>query len=189
LSKEYYSSVFSAESPDGAFRALDMFRILCVTRYGFFGVNEINAATENVLNVSMRSGFYHGRPILISANDYSNGLFNGDTGIIWNFNGVLRAVFRGEAGTFREVPCSSLPPHETAYAMTVHKSQGSEFEAVMLVVPPVPPGNLSRELLYTGLTRAREKIIIAGVPEILSRTVGLANRRETGLVERLKAML
>jgi exodeoxyribonuclease V alpha subunit len=131
--------------------------------------------------------FYHGRPLLITENDYGHRLFNGDTGIILTDpdRGTLRACFAAPDGSVRSIPPEFLPQHETAFAMTVHKSQGSEFDRVLLILPPEDKVLLTRELIYTGITRAKESIAVWSDETVFSSAVGRRTERRSGLREAL----
>jgi exodeoxyribonuclease V alpha subunit len=127
---------------------------------------------------------YHGRPIMIVQNEPRAGLFNGDVGVVWHdADGHIRAWFRTEDG-MRSFHPSVLPGHDTVYAMTIHKSQGSEFEAVYLLLPQGQSRVLTRELLYTAVTRARRVLEAygsleawqAGVRHRIQRFSGIGNR-------------
>jgi len=131
--------------------------------------------------------FYHGRPIMVTHNDYRQQLFNGDIGIIlYDQKRVLRAHFMID-NEVREIPIARLPAHETAYAMTVHKSQGSEFEQVCVLLPDEEATILTRELLYTALTRAKQQLMIMADEAIIRSTVANQHTRETGLADILLA--
>ena len=135
------------------------------------------------------SKFYHGRPIMITQNDYTLKLFNGDTGIIFNDPnniGTVKAYFRENGNSTRSFHPSTLPEHETVYSMTIHKSQGSEFDNVMLVLPENESPVLTRELLYTAVTRTKEKIRIIGSEKIVSYAVSRNIERRSGLKDMLK---
>lgn len=126
--------------------------------------------------------WYRGRPVMIKVNHYGLQLFNGDTGIAWpDTDGRLWVWFLRQDGTIRKVAPSGLPDHETAYAITVHKSQGSEFAEVLLVLPQAESRVLNRELIYTGITRAREKLTVFGDMELLAAGVGRTIVRFSGL--------
>ena len=126
-----------------------------------------------------------GRPVIVLHNDYRAGLFNGDTGICFTgADGHLRIWFRTETGLQTLLP-SAMPAHETAYAMTVHKSQGSEFNRVLLILPDRDSPLLTRELLYTAITRGREKVEIWGRKSIFVSGVKRRIKRTSGLAEAL----
>jgi exodeoxyribonuclease V alpha subunit len=159
-----FSAYTKATDPLQALAALAQFRILCALREGPFGVSGLNQLTEEILEeaglIRLSGPWYSRRPILITRNDYNLKLFNGDIGIILPEGGTSepRAFFPGPDNTLRQFLPLRLPEHETAYALTVHKSQGSEFDRVLLLLPDRESPVLSRELLYTGLTRARKTV-------------------------------
>ena len=185
--------VIKASSYEIALQLLDHFRILCALRKGPFGTMGINSVIENKLvkmdHIDPASKFYHGRPIMITQNDYSLKLFNGDTGIIFNDpdkKGETKAYFKENDNSIRSFHPSTLPEHETVYAMTIHKSQGSEFDNVMLVLPENESPVLTRELLYTAVTRTKEMIQILGSEKIISYAVSRNIERRSGLKDMLK---
>ncbi len=174
-----------------AFAYLDSFRILCALREGPTGAVAVNMIVEEALwgNRLPVTGSRHtkGRPILITRNDYDLQLFNGDVGLLWpdEKDATLYAWFRAPDGSLQKVRPHRLPPHETAYAMTVHKSQGSEFDEVSLIIPPEDSRVLTRELVYTAVTRARSHVEIWGSAELLETAVSRPTRRTSGLYDRL----
>ncbi len=162
------------------------FRVLCALREGPYGVSGLNRLIEKALAASgliRPSGLhYHGRPVLVTANDYAMNLFNGDIGLVLrDENGELGCFFPGPGAALRKVSVARLPEHETAYAMTVHKSQGSEFSKVALVLPPGDSPVLTRELLYTGITRAREHLDLWASPGVIASAVARRTERISGL--------
>jgi exodeoxyribonuclease V alpha subunit len=168
------------------------FRILCALRSGPFGVTGINARVEKMLAleglVPASGSFYPGKPILVTRNDYQVNLFNGDMGIIMpdrEDGGVLKAFFPDGGAHVKALPLTRLPPHETAYAMTVHKAQGSEFDETLLILPPHPSPLVTRELLYTGITRARRRCTLWCSEETLRSAVATRLERTSGLREKL----
>ncbi len=169
-------------------QAFDTFRILCAVREGDWGVAGINQAIEQFLiqkSYLKRSGeWYVGRPVMVTRNDYGMGVFNGDIGITLpdsSRSGSLRVYFP-DGESCRSVLASRLPNVETAFAMTVHKSQGSEFSHVALALPPNLNPGLTRELLYTGITRARTAFtLLTPDPEVFSRAIQQKTRRASGL--------
>ncbi len=168
------------------------FRVLCALREGPFGVGAINRLIEKILAekglIRSESLHYHGRPVLVTSNDYTVRLFNGDIGFILQdeLDGELRAFFPGPDGTVRRISLVRLPEHETAFAMTVHKSQGSEFSRVVLLLPPKDSPVLTRELVYTGITRASRRLDIWAGPEIFATAVHRRTERMSGLKDLLK---
>jgi len=143
------------------FELFDSFRVLCALRRSIWGVEWLNRIIEGILKeeglITSRGTWYEGKPLLITRNDYRTGLFNGDVGIVLAHpNGEgMRAFFREPKGSIRHFFLPHLPPYEVAYAMTVHKSQGSEFDRVLIVLPEEDNPLLTRELIYTALTRAK----------------------------------
>jgi exodeoxyribonuclease V alpha subunit len=187
--KAGFRDFLKASDPLAALAALARFRILCALREGPFGVAGLNQATEDILEESglirPSNPWYARRPIMITRNDYNLKLFNGDIGLLLpdGDSGEPRAFFPGPDNTLRKFLPLRLPEHDTAYAMTVHKSQGSEFDRVLLILPERESPVLSRELLYTGITRARtsvelwfdEKVFRAALARRVTRTSGLCD--------------
>jgi exodeoxyribonuclease V alpha subunit len=185
-----FKDYLSAANPLEAIRAFGQFRILCAVRHGPYGVENLNRMVEEILSeaglICADDRFYPGRPVMIVRNDYNLRLFNGDIGFVRaNEAGELRACFAGADQTLREVMPLRLPEHETAFAMTVHKSQGSEFERVLLILPRKDSPVLSRELVYTGLTRASRAVELWTEREIFASAVRRKISRRSGLREAL----
>jgi exodeoxyribonuclease V alpha subunit len=183
----------AAEAGDaaGALRALSAFRLLCAHRRGPYGVAAWTAQIERWLAEAV-TGFdatateYAGRPLLITENDYELGLVNGDSGVVVRGGGEgrLTAVFERDRELIHFAP-SRLESAETLHAMTIHKSQGSQFEAAAVLLPNSNSRILTRELLYTAVTRARRRLILVGSEESLRAAVERPVARATGLRERL----
>jgi exodeoxyribonuclease V alpha subunit len=194
---EGYSEYLNARDPLKALELFNRFKILCAVRFGALGVNEINRLAEETLvknNLIERLHsptfpWYRGRPVLITRNDYRLDLFNGDIGIAMpapELNSKdLYVYFAGVPGEVRRFHPYRLPEHETAYAMTVHKSQGSEFDTVLFIFPNQDYPVLTRELLYTGMTRAKRRISIWGTEKIIERTILRRIERTSGLKDAL----
>ncbi len=169
LIEKYYLPLFSCASVAEAFQLFTNFRVLCATRVGEQGVDYINELITSLLvkkgGIRSNQALYAGRPIIISENNYHQGLYNGDIGFLWkNESGHLMAVFEDNSNEqdYRWIMTSKLPHFETVYAMTIHKTQGSEFAHVAMILPNQKDNRLlSRELLYTGITRAKNHISIA----------------------------
>lgn len=185
-------SYLKTVDPAEAFERFSAFRILSPLREGPYGVQAINLLVEEILEVEgcikKDRPWYKGRPVLITKNDYQLRLFNGDVGIILpdpKNQDDLRAFFPAEEGTLRSLPPLRLPAHETVYAMTVHKSQGSEFDRVLIVLPDRDAPLLTRELIYTALTRAKGRIEIWGKEEVFRAAVARRIERTSGLRDRL----
>ena len=149
-------------------KSFNEFSVLCAVREGPFGVTQLNAHIEKALGFTA-TAWYVGRPVMVTRNDYALELMNGDVGIcLPGADGVLRVAFPSLGGNVRWIVPSRLDSVETVFAMTVHKSQGSEFHHVLLVVPAHDSPVLTRELVYTGLTRAKENLTLwAPRPEVL----------------------
>ena len=183
--------MLDAANAAGALAALGRFRVLCALRRGPFGVLGLNHFIEEILRDAGKlpevGPWYRGRPVMITRNDYSLKLFNGDVGVIWPdpTTGQPRAWFPEEMGGVRAVLPLRLPEHETAFAMTVHKSQGSEFAEVLLLLPDRPSPVLSRELIYTGLTRASERAEVWFTEPVLRDAIAQRATRTSGLREKL----
>jgi len=187
----FFSPLFKARSAPAALQELGKRRILCTLREGPSGVDGINALTETLFrrqgDISAGERCYRGMPIIILRNDYNLGLFNGDTGIAWpDHHGMLQAWFPQAEDAIRPISLARLPPWQTSYAITVHKSQGSEFGEVLLLLPPEDVPILSRELLYTGITRARDALTVYGRKELLVRAVERRVVRYSGLEDKLR---
>ncbi len=190
---EAFRPYLQETDPAAALAALQKFRILCALRHGPFGVENLNAVVEEILfGVGLllpKPGWYPGQPIMITQNDYNLGLFNGDSGIVLTdpeAEGELRAFFVSSEGKIRRYLPSRLPAHETAFAITVHKSQGSEFEQVLLLLPDKDSPLLTRELLYTGMTRARRRVAIWASENILRAAIARPVNRSSGLRDALQ---
>ncbi|MEA3221503.1 exodeoxyribonuclease V subunit alpha [Immundisolibacter sp.] len=183
--------LFETVDPATALARLGEFQVLTALREGAFGVSGVNAVIERALQrrglIRAQAAHYPGRPLLIGSNDYALGLFNGDLGLLLpDPAGALRAWFTGPEGTPRALAPSRLPAHESAYALTVHKSQGSEFTRVLLILPPQPSPLLTRELIYTALTRAREGVTVWGSEATLAAAIGRRLERDSGLGDALR---
>ncbi|MBA3891487.1 MAG: exodeoxyribonuclease V subunit alpha [Gemmatimonadaceae bacterium] len=178
-----------AATSEVALQRLGAFRILCAVREGPRGVAGINDEIERWLRSRgkiTRAQWYRGRPVLVTANDPATGLYNGDVGVVRIQDG--RAVVHFMAGgSLRAIPTSRMPAHATAWAMTVHKAQGSEFDSVHLVLPDVDNRVLARELIYTGVTRARTSVTIHGPASVLRAAIGRVTTRASGLEASLRS--
>ncbi|HSQ72978.1 MAG TPA: exodeoxyribonuclease V subunit alpha, partial [Rubrivivax sp.] len=172
--------------------AFDRFRLLCAVREGEWGAAGLNLAVERALVatglLSRQGDWYEGRPVMVTRNDPGLGVFNGDIGIALRplAPGAPLRVHLRNGDSLRSVAVSRLSGVETAFAMTVHKSQGSEFEHTALVLPPEPGRVLTRELVYTGVTRARQFFTLACArPPALAAALAQRTRRASGLSEML----
>jgi exodeoxyribonuclease V alpha subunit len=181
--------------------AFNRFQLLCALRHGPYGVDGLNQLIAEALHarglIESSIGWYEGRPVMVTRNDYSLGLTNGDVGICLRLpddNGRMRLVVAflahaipgASTGTrIRQVLPSRLGEVSTTYAMTVHKSQGSEFEHTALILPAEANLLLTRELLYTGITRARRWFSLLGSQAVIAHASRQRTRRYSGLAERL----
>ena len=163
-------------------KSFNEFSVLCAVREGPFGVAQLNAHIEKALGFTA-TAWYVGRPVMVTRNDYALELMNGDVGIcLPGPDGVLRVAFPSLGGNVRWIVPARLDSVETVFAMTVHKSQGSEFHHVLLVVPVHDSPVLTRELVYTGLTRAKENLTLwAPRPEVLLQACNRRVLRSGGL--------
>lgn len=191
----YLSLVSEGASPDIILNAFNQYRLLCALREGPFGVTGLNERIEMLLHrqrfirrpTNSYQREYIGRPIMIQRNDSTLGLFNGDIGIMLNNDeGEMKAFFQLPDGTLKAIQPSRLPQHETAYVMTVHKSQGSEFAHTALVLPSQFSSVVSRELLYTALTRAKQKLSLYACEYIVKMAIQTRIQRRSGLVDKLR---
>ncbi|MDY6880041.1 MAG: exodeoxyribonuclease V subunit alpha [Thermodesulfobacteriota bacterium] len=182
-----------AQDPEEALFLFGRFSVLSAVRRGPYGVSALNRVVERILEdenlIRREKPWYRGRPVMVTTNDYDLGLYNGDIGVILPdplSEGRLQVFFLSPGGAVRKFSPIRLPAHETVYAMTVHKSQGSEFDEVLLVLPDRPSPVLTRELIYTGLTRAREKVSVWGRPSVFLFGVSRRTRRRSGLRDVLR---
>ncbi|QHM74358.1 RecBCD enzyme subunit RecD [Mixta theicola] len=193
--EEYLTLLQRGAAPEEVLAAFSRYRLLCALREGPFGVAGLNERIERLLLKLRRirrplaqSRWYIGRPVMIARNDSALGLFNGDIGVAMNDAGnTLKVYFPLPDGSIKAVQPSRLPPHDTAWAMTVHKSQGSEFDHTALVLPNHYLPVLTRELVYTAITRARRQLTLYTDRQIFARAVAVRTQRRSGLVERLSA--
>ncbi|KPF67990.1 hypothetical protein IP84_11890 [beta proteobacterium AAP99] len=173
--------------------ALGRFRVLCAQRQGAKGVTRLNqlarrllAQSQNVPMPAIAAERLVGEPVMLQANDYALELFNGDVGVLLpDEAGQLQGVFERSDGRLLHVPQARLTRSDTAFAITVHKSQGSEFDAVMVVMPEAPGPLATRELLYTALTRARLRVLVSGSDAVLRHAIATPGSRLGGLPDRL----
>ncbi|QMV15272.1 exodeoxyribonuclease V subunit alpha [Vibrio spartinae] len=167
-------------------------RLLCAIRDGDFGVTGVNQRVERALSrhqliCKNDEPWYEGRPVMITRNDHHLELYNGDIGICMRDpqDERLKVYFEQFDGHVRGFLPSRIPQHETAYAMTIHKSQGSEFDFTLLLLPPDHTPLLTRELVYTGITRARKQLALFTSPKILQAAVRVKTQRVSGLREKM----
>ncbi len=189
----------SGASAGNVFEAFNRFQSLVALRQGPYGVEQVNQRTERLLQAAglldtraSASGWYAGRPVMISRNDYDLGLYNGDIGIalpVTDEQGkqTLKVAFPDADGGVRYLLPSRLPAHETAFAMTVHKSQGSEFDHLCLLLPEQWQSVITRELIYTAITRAKKTFSLFGGTACWQQGLNTRVLRASGLREALWA--
>jgi exodeoxyribonuclease V alpha subunit len=187
--RDGYVRYARADSPEEALAGLAEFRVLSPLRSGAYGIDNLNRICQGALVPGRTGGGDVSRPmpVMITGNNYELGLFNGDTGVVLESDGSPAVWFENPEGGLRRLSVLRLPPYESAFAMTVHKSQGSEFDRVLLILPDHLSEVLSRELLYTAVTRARCSLEIWGTEEVFRQSVERRTLRESGLCERLTA--
>lgn len=192
---EYLTLIKNGASVGQVHHAFAQYQLLAAVRKGPYGVNELNNKIEQTLskrcliNITMsQSRHYVGLPIMISQNDYQLGLFNGDIGILMlDDKHVLKAMFISDDGQIRDFFPARLPAHEKVYVMTIHKSQGSEFAHTALVLPPLQDASagINRQLVYTGITRAKNKLDMIVQRPMLLDAMKKTVSRSSGLYQRL----
>ncbi len=186
VAETHFKPALNAASADAALTQLNRFRLLAAERKGAFGAEGLNARVETLLGVPTGDTWYRGRPVLITENDYELGLFNGDFGLAWPAeDGRLMVWMAGTGDALRAVSPARLPAHETCYALTVHKAQGSEFDRIALVLPPRESAVTTRELLYTAVTRARKDVELWAEETALRPAIAPRIPRASGLAARL----
>ncbi|MCG6912214.1 MAG: exodeoxyribonuclease V subunit alpha [Deltaproteobacteria bacterium] len=193
----HYGRLSAMRHPAEALAGLDRFKILCAINHGRYGVEAVNGRAEAVLErlhpIAYRRGrasanWYHGQPVMIRKNDHRLELYNGDLGIVMQdpaSNSGLSVYFAGGESGIRRFAPHRIPEHETAYAMTIHKSQGSEFDEVLLLLPEKDSPVLTRELIYTGITRARQNLSILCSQSAISLAVSRRIERRSGLGDKI----
>jgi exodeoxyribonuclease V alpha subunit len=160
--------------------------VLCALREGPLGVQALNRVVAGP--VSRGAPHWPGQPLMVLRTEPTLGLFNGDIAIVLReseTSAALQAWFQQSDGTLRAVPVARLPPHETAFASTVHKAQGSEFDEVLVLPGPATSRVLTRELLYTAVTRARRRAVLAGSAALLADGAAQRTLRHGGLAARI----
>jgi exodeoxyribonuclease V alpha subunit len=187
-----YAPFLKAESARSASDALGAYRVLCAHRTGPFGVEALNPLLERAFDeeglLRPNGRWYSHRPVLVVENDYAVLLYNGDVGVVFPDEDdarVSRVHFVTADKKERRMAPSRLPRHETVFAMTVHKAQGSEFDEVAVVLPDTATKVLTRELVYTAVTRPRKRVAIFGSVDVFREAVKRPIERASGLHERL----
>lgn len=190
-----YLSLIKQNKPfEEVYSAYGQFQVLCANRNGEHSVAFINQACEQKLleqkQIDYAGSWYSGRPIMIMENHPALGLYNGDIGICmpdYVEKGRLMVFFSGADGTIKKYLPARMPRVETAFAMTIHKSQGSEFDEILIVLPSTLNPILTKELLYTAITRAKQTVQILADHAIFSKTVQQKIERVTGLIDKLQS--
>ena len=191
------TAINNEEDVDKLLQTFNEFQLLSPVRDGAYGINELNVKIEarlarHQLILLNQGTWYVGRPIMIISNDHSQQLFNGDIGIVLpplegdSQLAQNRVYFKMADGTIKSFLPSRLPEHETVYAMTIHKSQGSEFNDVVLAIPPKWTPLLTKELVYTGITRAKKSVEIFANVGILQKAALTKTQRFSGLAQALE---
>jgi exodeoxyribonuclease V alpha subunit len=184
---ERYRGLLTEPDPLDRLRRLGAFRVLCAHRRGPAGSARIGRAVEELLTsrgaISTAGEWYDGRPVLVTSNDYQLDLWNGDTGLtcLDRDSGRLEVCFPTADAGLRPINPSRLVRYETAFATTVHKAQGSEFDEVAVVLPPRISPVVTRELLYTAVTRARQRVTVYGTRELVAAAIRARTVRFSGL--------
>ncbi len=180
-----FEAVRDADDPAQALQRAGALRVLAALRRGPFGAEDWNAWCAAELGA--RQEHFHGRLIAIAANSERHGLYNGDLGVIWHAADGEPVAWFATAQGLRAWRPAQLPAHASAYATTVHKAQGSEFDRIALILPDADVRVLSRELVYTALTRARREVLLWATTDALERALERRTWRDSGLEARLRA--
>lgn len=189
----YLDLIKTQSEPRDVIRAFNSSRLLCALREGDFGVTGLNSRiekrleTDGAMGISNHGIWYEGRPVMISRNDYGMGLYNGDIGITMRSkeDDSLKVYFEMPDGEIKGFLTCRIPDHETAYAMTIHKSQGSEFNKTFMVLPVDYTPLITRELVYTGVTRAKQYLSLYATEQTLDLGVKIKTERISGLSKSL----
>ena len=183
-----YLGFQSENTVERAYELFNKFRVICVHRSGLYGSEVINNLIEQLLMPQTKRNrqlFYHGKPIIINENNYAMDLFNGDTGMIWrDENGILKAFFPSSDANkqeFRSFDLNLLPAFSSAYAITVHKAQGSGFQQVLIITPSELSSLMTREMIYTALSRAEKRAVLWTDAKILSEALQSVTKRHSNL--------
>ncbi|MBP5406036.1 exodeoxyribonuclease V subunit alpha [bacterium] len=182
-----YGFLFDKDSsPEEILERLNDYKVLVPSKEDSFGVTELNRKIESELGRNSENGLYDGMPIMVTKNDYRNNLMNGDCGVILERNGRKSAYFI-VGNSLKSFNISSLVSFETVYAMTIHKSQGSEYDSVLIVLPKTEMPILTKEILYTAVTRAKKEVKIAAKDGVLDYTLRRNAERNSGFEEALNS--
>ncbi|MGF1775586.1 exodeoxyribonuclease V subunit alpha [Vibrio nomapromontoriensis] len=187
-------AIWQRTTAKSALASFSSHRLLCAVREGDFGVVGLNQRIEQRLKQRGIIGnsdaqWYAGRPVMVTRNDHNLGLYNGDIGLcMMDYTGEvekLKVFFELPDGSIKSVLPSRVPDHETAYAMTIHKSQGSEFTHTFMILPAEFSPLLTKELIYTGITRAKKTLTLIAEPQVVLKAIRCQTIRHSGLSERL----
>ncbi|WDE97143.1 exodeoxyribonuclease V subunit alpha [Lentisphaera profundi] len=181
-----YLAILRTKEVSTILAKLNEARILCAGRSGNYGSEALNTFISKKIFNQNDEALYHGRALMITRNDNSLKLYNGDIGVVLITNDLPKVYFLGDNNTIREFPPSVLPDYESSFAMTIHKSQGSEYNKVYLVLSDKSERLLSKELFYTGITRAKEYVEIYADHKELLNACKKITQRFSGLLKRLK---
>lgn len=203
--RQNWAQALKSASPGEAMRQLNRFRILCAHRAGERGAASLNQRVRAWLAqeglVAAAGEYYRGRLVMVTENDYPQRLYNGDVGLCWpGPGGQILVYFAGSgagvesgagaaSGELRGLSPGQLPAHETAFCQTIHKSQGSEYDEVAIVLPAAHSRLLSRELLYTAVSRARQRAHLFAEPNAIQTAVSRSLGRASGLADALRRRL
>lgn len=174
------------------FEAFNQFRVLCANKHGEGSVNQINYHIESTLTQHHSAQtWYHGKPVMVTENNYALQLFNGDIGLCLQDGqreNQLSVFFQMPDGQIKRILPGRMPAHETAFAMTIHKSQGSEFSRLLIVMPDAFNPVLSKQLLYTAITRAKQHVTLSCSETIFKQTVSQSIYRHSGLADKINRL-
>ena len=190
---DYLRLIKAGAEFDEVYHAFSRFQVLCSNRDGKNGVNDINYRVEQKLFgqklINLSGPWYSGRPVMVTQNNSALHLYNGDIGICLpdkDQDGKLKVFFPRPDGSVKKYLPGRMPQCETVYAMTIHKSQGSEFDEVLIVLPDALNPVLSKELLYTAITRARKKVKLVADEAVFAGAIRQKVKRVTGLVHKFQ---
>ncbi|MCP3872411.1 MAG: exodeoxyribonuclease V subunit alpha [Desulfobacteraceae bacterium] len=181
---EGYKALIESDTIEEVLTQLDRFKILCAHNSGEYGTLQVNHVCEKILrsgnNFDIQDDPFK-KVIMVNKNDYKKGLFNGDTGVVLEKNEETNAFFLMQDNKINRYRNSDLPGFDTAFAITIHKSQGSEFNIVLIIIPDKISPVMTRQLLYTGVTRAKTKVIIVGKLNMIKKAMNIDVKRDSGL--------
>ncbi len=184
-----YQPFMLSQDEEKAMGELDTFKILCAHNSGEYGTLQINHLSEKILRSQFKFDIHKRlkkRIIMINTNDYQKKLFNGDTGVVFENQEEGKVYFKDRENRIKTYRYSDLPRHETAFGITIHKSQGAEFDTILLIIPDKLSPVMTRQLLYTAVTRARKKVIIVGQLKIIKSAIRSNVQRNSGITQYLE---